>query len=265
MSLQQMNKVMGGGALAVPPTWIDVLGGDLSSIYAYGNINSIPQATRTIDRSEFGTPGAGDILIAAHVGPGYLGQSLPGLRDGVSGGAWSNVIGSVFHTFTDTSELSGGLWMREADGTVDDTCRINSHGPYPSFTQIARLSGNPFTFPGTITADNENSGQEFDTAGANCERDMFGGFNNCIEFFVSWKRCNLAQSLVSTITMPAGMTQLGTADSLENGFGDGMVAAWGVHYSNDFADRFNGPDATTAVDHTAYSASVGARYKTDDS
>lgn len=255
---------MPAGAPATPPTWVDVAGGDLSTVHAYGNTNSIPLATRTIDRSDFNTPGAGDILVAVHVCPGYLGQSLPSLReDGFQ--PWSNQIGSVFHTFSDTSELSGGIWLREASGDVNDTCKIFSPGPYPSFTQICRLSGNPFTFPGTITADNENSGVNPDPVGANCERDMFGGFNECIEFFACWKRATAAESVLGEIVMPAGITQLGEAHGIDNGFDQGMVAAWGMHYSHDFADRFNGGDATQANPNSAYAAAVGARYKTDDS
>lgn len=255
----------GGGAGATPPTWVNVLGGDASPVYAYGNINNVAQAVRTIDRSEFGTPSAGDICIACHIAPGYVGQSLPSLREGVDFPGWSNVIGSVFHTFTDTSELSGGLWVRECDGTVDDSCRIGSHGPYPSFTQIVRLSGNPFTFPGTISADNDSVSINPDAAGCPCVNDLFGGWNECIEFFVCWKRATLAESLIGEIHMPAGITELGFADGLENGFGDGMVCAWGMHYSHTFADRFNGGGATQNNANSAYGASVGARYKTSDS
>jgi hypothetical protein len=255
-----------GGAAAppLPPTFIDIAGGDLSPIFAYGNTNSVPSATRTIDRSLFGTPAAGDILIAVSVAPGYLGQSTPGLTEGLPAfQAWSNVIGSVFHTFADTSELSGGLFVREASGTTDDTCRINSPGPYPSFTQVCRLSGNPFTFPGTITAANDNSEIVNDPSGAVCERDLFGGWNECIEFFVSWKRANQAEGIAGEITMPAGILQLGTVSiDLDNGFDQSMIAAWGYHYSADFADRFNGSDASQAADNVATSASVGARYKT---
>lgn len=249
---------------ATPPTWIDVLGGDLSAVHAYGNTNSIPLATRTIDRSDFGTPAAGEILVAVHVCPGYLGQSLPSLRE-AGFGAWSNQIGSVFHTFADTSELSGGLWLREASGDVNDTCVIFSPGPYPSFTQVARLSGNPWTFPGTITSDNDNVGVNPDASGCPCVNDLFGGWNECIEFFACWKRATAAEAAIGEIHMPAGMTELGFAAGIDNGFNEGMVAAWGVHYSHTFADRFNGGGATQNNPNSAYGASVGARYKTGDS
>lgn len=259
---------VGAAAPANPPTFVDIAGGDLSPMRAFGNTNNFDfndPNERKIERETFGGPAAGDICIAMSVYPGYLGQSLPNLRQGVALTSWNNVIGAVFHTFTDTSELSGGLWIRECDGTDEDDCRISSPGQFPSATQICRLSGNPFTFPGTITADNETDSINPDAVGAVCSKDMFGGFNECIEFFVCWKRATAAESVLGEIVMPAGITQLGTAFNINNGFDQGMVAAWGYHYSYDFADRFNGSNASQANPNSAYSASVGARYKTDDS
>jgi len=258
-----------GGGAANPPTFVDVDGGDLSAMFAFGNVSNVPQAVRTVDRSEFGTPSAGDICIAMCVCPGYPGQFPPFLREALpSFMAWSNVVGSNFFTFDNgasPNELSGGLWVRECDGTTNDTCRIGGIGQFPLATQVARLSGNPFTFPGVITAANGEAENQTDADGAVCVNDLFGGFNECIEFFISWKRGSAAEAAVGEISMPAGIIQLGTAFGLDNGFDQGMMAAWGYNYSHTSADRFNGGDATQFVDNTDYSASVGARYRTDDS
>lgn len=235
---------------------------------AFGNTNNFnfnDPLERKIERELFGTPAAGDVCIAMSVYPGVLGQSLPQLIQGTTFTAWSNVIGSVFHTFSDTAELSGGLWIRECDGTDEDDVRISSPGPYPSATQICRLSGNQFVFPGTITSDNDTIGVNPHLTGAPCVTGLAGGWNECIEFYVCWKRATAAESLIGELVMPAGITQLGSAFGIDNGFDDGMVAAWGMHYSPTAPESFNGGDATQNNPNSAYGASVGARYKTADS
>ena len=246
-----------------PPTWIDELSGHLSPVYAFGNTGAVPTAARTIDRSEFGSPSSGQFLVAVSLYPGYFGQSNPFLWQSGFSGAWANTTDNIFHTFSDTSESCGGIWVREASGDVNDTCIITSPGSYPSFTQIALVTGNPHQYPGSATADNESGQDLADAAGALMVGGMYGGYLNCIEFFASLKRGTAAQ-VTDPLIGPPGLTVLSSGDSLDNGFNEGMTCVWGWNYSEDNLDAF-GPDDCTGAGYTAAAASVAARYKTDDS
>lgn len=233
---------------------------NISPMFAFGNTNATPLATRTIDRSLFGSPAAGEILVAMQGRAGYLGESLQSLRTPTFQ-IWSNQISGVQQTASDTGEFTAAMWIREASGDSEDTCVMFSNGPFPSCCQVVRMAGNVFTFPGTITADNENDEDLADASGIIHEGDMFGGFNDCMEFFCSTKRATAAQSLNGATAAPGAMTLLGTADSIDNGFDQGMVAAWGWHYSFDAADRLPIGDFGGATYNEAAFA-VGARWKT---
>ena len=258
-----MQMVMGGaGAAATPPTWVDAAGGDLSSMRAFGNVNSFnfnDITERKIPRSEFGTPSAGDILVAMYTTGGYSGQSLAILYQGTTFTAWGNKPGVGVIT-ADTSQTITALVVREASGDAEDDVRMGSPGPFPGACQVCRLSGNPFAYPGTLFADTDSRQLASDPDGAICGGGMFGGFNECIEFAISWKR-GTATQVTNPLIGPSSIEVLGQADSIDNGFDQGLVTLWGINYSVDNTDAKIVDDCSGAG-YTDRSFSVAARLKT---
>lgn len=250
------------------PTFVDELSGDLSEIRAFNDTNSLSYSEAAIDRSLFGTPGAGDFLVAINLWGAYPGQTLPFLYTANYEEAWDNTSDGISHTAADTGAKIGGIRVRKATGDYKDTC-VTTGGFGSSCLQVMRIRGNPFVYadpPGAqaATADNENGEIAADYNGALIVGGMFGGYNNCIEFFASVKRGTPEQVTTSPISLPfgQGIYQLG-AVSLFSG-NEGMSACWGWGYSYDVNDAF-GPDDCNGGGWTDRSMSVAARYKTDDS
>lgn len=253
-----MKSVVGN-----PPTYWEQ--NHLSEMKTYGNTNNFSNAERTLDRNEFGNPLAGDMLVAVILRAGYSGESS-GFLLTPTFQAWSNQISGTQHTASDTSEFTASLWAREASGDEEDDCLLGSNGPFPSGFQVLRLSGNPFTWPGTVIADNETDEDLVDAAGLIREGNMFGGFNNCIEFFASTKRATALQSVDQALDDPsyAGLTVIGIVDSIDNGFDQGIVGIWGWQYSENSVDR--APVGNWGgAEYTSESFAVGVRWKTNDS
>ena len=184
MTLEQMYRACGGGGGVVTPVFVQ----DLGPFRAIGNVNSTPLADplRTIDRSLFGPPVAGDILVACRMYGAHGGESLGSIRTPTFQ-FWSNQISAINRTASDTGELAVQIELREATGTTEDTALLFSNGPFPCGWQIVRMGGSVFTWPGTITSDNENSEQLADAAGLIQEGGMGGGFLECMEFVASSK------------------------------------------------------------------------------
>ena len=145
-----------------------------SAVYAFGSTNSFSNAQRTVDRSEFGTPAADDLLIAFVARGGYSGESSGTLLTPAFA-TWSNVTGSIIRTSSDTSERTAQIIVRRASGTSEDSCLIGSNGVWPTGCQVTRWTGDLFAWPGTISPDNNNSEEASDTAGLSREGDLAGG------------------------------------------------------------------------------------------
>lgn len=259
-SLLQMKMVMGGES-SNPPVYFEA--NHLSQMLKFGNTNAFNNAARTMDRSEFGTPTSGEMLVAVVLRAGYSGESL-GILLTPTFQAWANK-GGTQHTSSDTSEHTVSIWVREASGNTEDSCLLGSNGPFPSGFQVLKLSGNPFTWPGTVLADNETDEELIDTAGLIREGNMYGGFDNCIEFFASSKRATTAQSVNQALADPGygGVDVIGIVDSINNGFDQAMVAIWGWQYSENNADKAPTGDWGGAA-YTNDSFAVAARFKTGD-
>lgn len=238
---------------------------EISDMLGLGSTSTTSTPDKTIDRSEFGTPAVGDILIAMSCTPGYAGSSALQLRS-PSNAFWENLSEGMLHFATDTSKFVGGIFVREATGTAEDTCKVTGIGPFPTATQICRIGGNFFTGNlDTLFVQGKSDEDLTDVAGARAEGTLFGGVNNCIEFMVSWKRGDEIET-TDALIKPASSRyiELGAATGLDNGFGDAMQAIWGWNYSIDSGDGFQDSDCTGA-DYEDASFTVALRHRTDDS
>jgi len=229
-----------------------------SPILAFGNTSNFNNAQRTLDRSGFGTPVAGDLLIAFLCRAGYTGESL-GTLFTPTFAPWSNVVGSVLHNAADNAEFTSSIQIRDATGDSQDSCIMGGNGPFPSGLQITRWTGNLFVFPGTISPDNNDSEVVADVAGLTREGGMGGGADQCLEVFCSSKRATAAQSILGSTGTDQSIITLGSVDSIDNGFNQGMVGIWGYRFNPGLVGFAAGD--WDGAGFTERSFAVAARYR----
>lgn len=231
---------------------------DSSPILALGNTSAFNNAQRTLDRSVFGSPDAGDLLIAFLCRAGYTGESL-GTLFTPTFSPWSNVVGSILRNASDNSEFTCSIQIRDASGDSEDTCLMGGNGPFPSGLQITRWTGNLFVFPGTISPDNNDSEVVADVTGLTREGGMGGGAAQCLEVFCSSKRATAAQSILGSSGTGESIITLGSVDSIDNGFDNAMVGIWGYRFNPGLVGFAAGD--WDGVGFTERSFAVAARYR----
>ncbi len=179
-----------------------------------------------------GPAGAGDLLVCwAMAGPGYVGQGSVFLREGIGFQVWSPTGGI---SRNDVSRTVLAIHPRISTGTVNDNVSMGGVGTFPAAMIIARFS-NPWPFGlNTITADNESSEIKPD-ASMFREDAPNNGFDHLLDVWATAKKASpgVAGATVSVDPSQPTITLIGAVNYIDNGFGDGAVAAFGYRVSPD--------------------------------
>jgi len=249
-------------------------GGGAPAGYSFGGATSVlsqgsgsaPPGPYTVNAPAGRVPG--DLLVTwAMAGPGYGGQSGIFLREGTGGfaAAWSTT-GGISQFDPGVGRIVLQIAPRIATGTISDNVAMDGIGGWPVMLQMALFTNAWTGGLGSITADNENSQLGVDPSMFR-EDAPANGHNHLLDVWATAKKATIgaAGAIVSVDPGQPTIVLIGAGNYVDNGFGQGAVAAFGYKIS-----AVGNPGIPTgnwglSILEGTSSFSVSARWKSFDS